>query len=314
MWRKNSKRSRWGSSRRRKLPASAIPKSIARVRKQRIVVFNTMQACEFTCSAWDPQDCKSRITFDLVTNSSLQTLFGDNCKVVDMRGGVWIDPWLYTPYDISANGVTGAFGDPAAWLQFFNLYSKTVLQGRAGLVRTQATASAPGAFLPDYYIDDSFDWGDGPWMKTWNHMWFMKENWTLDHMQQSAVMGICSDTSSAGGGSALNPLAGGTGNINTFVGPTSTVCTQVQASTTNGQPQRAYRQLANPRPWYISLNRRKPITLKENQALQLDCAFSSLVPGTDCFPTEADDCQVENTSIPCLMRLFPNVTMKIQYG
>lgn len=303
------KSSRYRSSwRKKKIPASRIPRSIARVRKQRVVAFNTMQACEHTCVE-DSGLCTTDIRISILRNVDLQQLFGDNCKVANIRGSVWIDPWFKPPYSITNQ----EYGEDSDWLVFADLMSRTILQGRAGLIKTFANSDDPTNPLPDYLIHDSFDWSEAPWIKQWNHMWFCKETYQIQHQLQSSttIIGLVSKPDT---GSVVNALAAGTGNINTQTGAITTACFGCTPGNDDGPLQAAYRTTPAIRPWRIPINIRKDITMKENQNLELAVSFSSLHPGSDCFPAEDDLCEVNGHAFPCIFRIVPNVMLTIQYG
>lgn len=305
----------------RKIRASAIPKSIARVRKQRIVVFNTMQACEHTC--FEPNEtCTSRVVLSLMRNGDLQTLFGDNVKIVSMQGSIYVDPLWVLPYQVTGVPVecgNGQYGVGPAWLAFMNIYSRSIWQWRAGMIKTYSTSVSPASPTPDYNVDNSFDWSEPGFMKRWEKLWFFREELGIDHMVQGALYGVCgtSNVSKPNTGALVNALAAGTGNINTETGAITTVetCTPFGQNTDLGPLQRSYRTVRQPAPFRMSVNTRRPIQLKENENLEIQCAFSTLFPGPDCFPGEVDDCMLDCMGgAACTIRLIPNITMTLQYG
>jgi len=303
----------WAKSR-RKIPAAAIPKSIARVRKQRIVVFNTMQACEHTCFAPDQVECSSRLTFALLRNEDLQTLFGDNVKIVSMQGSIYIDPVWVLPYEHLANCIAGTYGNPAAWIQFMNVYARTIWQFRAGMLKTYTSTVEVGP-RPDYNVADSFDWSEPGFMRRWEKLWFMREELGIDHAMQDAPFGVGCDVSKPNTGALVNALAAGTGNINTETGAITTVCTPWAFNTADGPATRAYRTLRQPAPFRMAVNSKRVITLKENENLEIQAAFTTLFPGSDCFPSEFDDCMLGcQGGLACTLRLIPNIVMTLQYG
>lgn len=307
---------RWNSSR-RKISASKIPKSIARVRKQRIVVFNTMQACEYTCLAPDPE-CTTPFRIALLRNVDLQNLFGDNVKIVRMQGSIHIDPLWQLPYAVDSNCVGGILADSASWLAWINSMSRSIWQLRAGMCKVvSSTTDVGGSPTPDYDVAQSFDWSEPAFMRRWEHMWFFKETLGLDAMMSGAHIGVCSNVTKPDTGSLVNALAAGTGNINTQTGAITTACQVVsQALADNsGPPQRAYRTLPPPRPFRMSVNSSRVISLKENEGLEIQASFGTLFPGADCFPGEEDSCFLDCSGIiPCIIRIIPNVTMTLQYG
>lgn len=295
-----------------KIPASAIPRSIARVRRQKVVAFNTMQACEHTC-VFDQGLCTSDMRISILRNAELQSLFGDNCKLASIRGSVWIDPWYKPPYSL----LNSEYGESSDWLPFIDLMSRTILQGRAGLIKTFANSDDPTNPLPDYRIQDSFDWSEAPWIRQWNHMWFPKESYTLQHQLDTTITGIQSVNNVQKGADVnVNALAAGTGPVNVNIGAITTTSAAVlhTLGTDAGAPQYASRHIPAMRPWRIPINIRKDITMKENQNLELAIAFSSLHPGNDCFDIEDDPCEVNGHAFPCIFRIVPNVMLTIQYG
>lgn len=313
MWKnKRSSSRRYGK---KKIPASAIPRSIARVRKQRIVTFNTMQACEYTCLPPEQVNCTEVFTLALLRNTDLQSLFGDNVKVVSMQGNVFFDPLWTLPYSVDSNCVSGILGDPASWLAFFNATSRTVWQLRAGLIKTLSATTSPASPVPDYDVSQSFDWSEPAFMRRWNHMWFMREELGLDVEMQGAVRGICANVSKPDTGALVNALAAGTGNINTQTGAITTDCQTFLVGGNNGSPQRGYRTLRHPTPYRMSVNSKRVISLQENENLEIQGAFSTLFPGADCFPTETDTCFLDCSGLlPCTIRIIPNILMTLQYG
>lgn len=304
------KKSWFRGARRSKIPASRIPRSIARVRRQKVVAFNTMQVCEHTCVLEDGENCTTSMTIALVRNTELQELFGDNCKVARISGAVHIDPWYPPPYTIAS----GEYGETSDWLTHMNLLSRTILQGRAGLVKTMSNSEDPTNPLPDYVIANSFDWSEAPWIRQWNHMWINKETYSVHHRLEGAPLGVCSDVFKPDSGSVVNALAAGTGNINTQTGAIGTTCIPIFETTDDGNADVGIRTLPPARPWRIPLNIRKDITLKENQNLEMKLSFSTLSAGTDCYPFEDDPCELTAHGFPCLFRVIPNVMLTIQYG
>lgn len=312
-----SRSRKWFRGGRRKIPAAAIPKSIARVRKQRIVVFNTMQACEHTCVPNEGPSCTTHFQLALLRNEDLQNLFGDNVKIVSMRGEVYIDPLWVLPYGVDSNCVGGILGDPASWLAFFNTYARSIWQFRAGMLKVfsgsfEGPTTDP---VPDYQVDNSFDWSEPSYMRRWEKLWFFKEGLELDHPMEGAFLYGYGNVTKPDTGALVNALAAGTGNINTQTGAITTAGTAVFRSTNTGHPQAGIRRISAPQPYRMSVNSRRVISLKENEGLEISCAFSTLFPGPDCFPTESDDCMLDCMGgLPCIIRIVPNILMTLQYG
>lgn len=298
---------RWGT--RRKISASAIPKSIARVRKQRVVVFNTMVACEYTCVAADPLSCFQEATLSIIRNVDLQALFGDNCKVASIRGSVVVDPFFTPPYSQNLS----IYGSAPAWLAWMDFMSRTILQGRAGLIKSYSNSDQPTNPLPDYHIDNSFDWSEAPWMRQWNHLWVMKEDITIHHRPNTAIQGICPNHTQAG--YLVPPWATGT-SPGYIVPPAVTSCSTIFENGQAGPIADVERHMKAVTPWRIPVNIRRDITLKENENLDLKVSFASLFPGTDCFEGgELDNCEIGNGNAAiCTFRIIPNIMVTIQYG
>lgn len=309
-------RKRTWKTRGRKIPAAAIPKSIARVRRQRIVVYNTMQECEHTCLEPDFPLCTTAFRIAILRNSELQSLFGDNVKIVKMQGSIYIDPLMQAPYGgLDSNCATGIFGDPDAWVPVMNLYAKTIWQFRAGLCKVySSTLDVGGSPTPDYDVSKSFDWSEPAFMRRWEKLWFFREELGMEHPMEGAFLYGYGDVSKPNTGALLNPLAGGTGNINTETGAITTAPVSVFRSSNAGFPQAGFRYLRQPAPYRLSLNSSRVINLKENEGLEIQAAFSTLFPGADCFPGEADACNLDCNALPCLIRIVPNLILTLQYG
>lgn len=309
------KKRRFGRSK-RKISASAIPKSIARVRRQRIVVFNTMQACEHTCLAPDPE-CTTTFNIAMLRNTDLQSLFGDNVKIVKIEGAIYIDPLMGVPYGLlDSNCVSGTLGDTASWLAVMNHYAKCIWQLRAGMCKVvSSTNDVGGSPTPDYNVSQSFDWSEPAFMRRWEKLWFFREELGLDHPVSGAFLYGYGDVTGGGGGALLNPLAGGTGNVNTFINPNTTAATAVFRGSTAGHPQAGQRFIRQPAPYRMSVRSSRVIALRENEGLEIQGAFSTLFPGSDCFPFEEDSCNLDCMgALPCIIRIVPNITMTLQYG
>lgn len=284
-FRKSSKK--WWPGKRTKIPAARIPRSIARVRKQRTVLFNTMQQCEFTCVEIAGESCVTNESIILIRNSQLQQDFGDNVKVVSLRGSVLFRPLPKVPFeadaaDCDAAAIPGVYGDYSAWVGFFNRMRNTVLQMRCGLTKTLTTSGTPLGFeVPEYFLDESFDWSEGNFLRKWEHFWITTERYSIDHLQQAAQLGNGST-----------------------------------ASSENGQIQHGFRHIDGWRPWRIPLNIRRTISLKENENLEMPFALAHLSAGADCNPlgpTE-DPCQQGCQFSACMLQVFPNIVATIQYG
>lgn len=268
-----------------------------------------MQACEWTCSEWG-SECKKLETLVLLRNQEVQTLFGDNVKIVSITGGVYVEIRFPRPYTLDI----GEYGEPATWLAMFDLLQSSVFHGRAGLVKTETTTNLPAQPQPEYNLSESFDWSEGRYIKRWEKLWIPQESFTIQHAMEGVPYGICSDVTKPNTGNIVNALAGGTGNINTETGAISTTCTPYAVSVDDGPVWHGFRHIAPPRPWYINLGSRRPITLKENENLELQMAFAAENPGSDCFPGEANPCDLDSSLLPCQLRFIPNVMLTLQYG
>lgn len=312
MWKNKGRRRTRG-----KIPASKIPRSIARIRKQRIVVFNTMQECEHTCLTPDVPLCTTTFNIALLRNTDLQGLFGDNVKIVKIQGSIYIDPLMGVPYGLlDSNCVAGTLGDTPSWLAVMNYHAKTIWQLRAGMCKVfSSTNDIANSPTPDYNVSQSFDWSEPAFMRRWEKLWFFREELGLDHPVEGAFLYGYGNVSKPDTGALVNALAAGTGNINTQTGAITTAPAAVFRSSNTGHPQSGYRYIRQPAPYRMSVNSSRVISMKENEGLEIQAAFSTLIPGADCFPGEEDACNLDcQGALPCIIRIVPNILMTLQYG
>lgn len=102
---------KWPRRRTSKIPATRIPKSIARVRTDWVGVYNVTStggdgtACKYLVAPFLPvtlagepgnPQCFSTFGLDVMTSQRLSDLYQDDCKIVKMVGDIWMRPVYQT--------------------------------------------------------------------------------------------------------------------------------------------------------------------------------------------------------------------------
>lgn len=284
----------------RKIPMRAIPRGIARTRKQWITVANTMSQCHYQCIEWTPGNCKTNVLLGFLENEDLQSLFGDNCSVAALRGSISFLPIWQVPYDrVSNSRDNGAF-----WNAYINNLDGTIIQARCGLKRSEVTPAFPDGLF--YDPADSFNFSDGQWLKLYNHQWSLESEKSAHYYPVSAVYGICPTVTSSN-----SILTDGSGTID-GVDTTCTIGIKT-APVTPTTPQLVTVTIPPVKPWILPINYRRKIRMKENEELNLHCAFERLFGDSTCFPGEANPCGIESGGLPCNIKMVWNLRALIEY-
>lgn len=300
-WNRNKPSNRkWGFSR-RKIPASRIPRSIARVRKQWVSIFNPLESCTTICSEF--LGCGTTTYLHLLDNDELQSIFGDTCKVAALDARVWFKPVIPYPIDLTVAGANNSLAE------FFN--DRTIFL-RAGLKKFQTSVADPDGITQG--MKESFDWAEGQWMRTWRRIWNPSVNFGIETIPSGATypFNMCSNTERAL--YIVPPTA--SGSQPTYNVPAiTTTCTQIANTSALAYVQQTTRQIRQPAWKSISLSRTRLIALKENEELTFVFSWGQLDPDASCYPGEDDPCRFgPYPDPPCSMNVIVEARALIQYG
>lgn len=280
----------------------ALPRSVARKRRNWITIYDDSSLCTRRCIP--VVGCQDEPGFvEIIPNTSLQSLFGDDVSVVRLVGDILWQPKIAEPNICSS----------ASYFAWVNQIARSWYNMRIGLMKTEVNVAS----LPDGPVFDplaAFDWSDGPWLKRWNHWWLPKLGGELVTIPENGLYGVCSSVTKASVNVPGWVLATGSGNWAGYTEPEITTdCLPVFAPSEIGcAPQYTAHKAWEPPVWRQQVNIRKKIRLRENDQLQMFWNFVELqngesCSGSDCFPQDG-------TLGVCQLYAALNFRALIEYG
>lgn len=292
---------------RRKIPAKALPRNVAKKRRQWISVYNNMGGCLYQCVKWPDGNCQNNFTVELLSNDSVQQLFGDNTAIVGMSGSILWQPYYPAPNECDD-------GSLAIWM---DSVIESMVHLRAGLFKTPTSAGLPDGM--ELVPSNSFDWAETRWLREWNHVWTpMPHHFTKATHPQNSFLGICPDV--LRDSYTVPPTS--SGSQPTYNVPElNTTCLNITAGGEdcfNG----VVTQHVRAHPWWRqSLRSKRRIVMKDSDELIMYVSASKLFPafladgGCRAAPEGPPDCFERDTLItPCTMHAYINLKLCIEYG
>lgn len=212
--------------------------------------------------------CRNLVTIQLMNNDFLQSQFNDKLVIKSLFGFIKFRHLL--SYPLGTDRCTAFTPTPD---QIAGRYAEVTWAGIHKSYRSQTGEDNIDGDQAN--LQYAYDYTETPWIwKRTNH-WQPTARVKQDTLLAGSVIGICSDTTSAGGGSLVNTLAAGSGNINTNVAATATNCNKVRSGTeeTPCDYVSTSVEVSLP-PWHtFPILVRKPIVLRGDVDLNLQLSW-----------------------------------------
>lgn len=292
-------RPRWTGKWRRRISSKALPKSVAKKRRQWVTIWNEMENCQYNCLAWDSESCNFGWQIALLDPPSLGELFEfEPVTVVRQVGSIMLRPWRARPNPC----------DPDSWGQYQN-WLRNHIHFRAGMVKQRTSTFEPSGTI--YDPSNSSDWSEAPWKRNWEHQWTPRvTNYGTQFQNSSTVIGVCSNTTRS---SYLTP-ATASGDQPSFTVPAiATSCTPVLLPEGCGALPF---QAASEFPFYrLSLNSRRRIFMSESDRLDIWASMSVITADGDTCNNGVGPCFNDlAAAYPCNITAYTNYKILVEYG
>lgn len=291
----------------RKISVKRLPRSVARKRSDWVWLYNdtgafdptTSQGCTIRCIEFGADFCETPSTrLPIMPEGAVAALYDDDITIAKMIGFVNLRPKWNQLTACDADGWTQQLAG-----QTYPIYFK------AGLYKQELTVGQAG--IPPFVnpnIGD--DWTDVSVLKRWQHIWQPRSRHSLTYRQQDDYIGVCSNTTQAT--YAVPPTVTGS-QVTYNVPAVSTSCTGV---TVNDEEESCIlshitSEVDQPAWYRMSLNRRTPIRLHENDSLDIFMNWSIPRPGASCDVECVPSQDGEN---PCAMQFSIQLAVKLEYG
>lgn len=288
---------KWGRRRSTKagiIPASRIPRSIARTRSEWVTIYNPMGECTTVHAPWPTgETCNIlRMEFSAITADQLTFDYGDDVKVVAAVGSFAMRPVYARPdrcnLDQLVSWRTGVLD--------------SVIYLRGGLYKQPTTQDDPAGLFPNLAEDD--DWSDTRLQKRFAKKWFPRPTSLINtNWPSNSFQGVHSGTARA----AYNVPATSSGSQPLYNVPAITSTCAECFTGSEDCYQGFVQEYCEDKPWKsVVVNMRKTIRLRENDKLSYVFAVSTLRNQGQCGLTTPYD--------PCGMQVIPELKLRIQYG
>lgn len=292
----------------RKIPFKALPRNVARKRKQWLTLYNDGGLCRFQCV---PVEACPDVPFhvELVSNQSLQQFFGDNVTVEALRGNLYFRPWTVRPN----------ICDKDDWREWIVAMERQMFHMRLGLIKSRITADdIDGPTLDPL---SGYDWSEQRWLKEWTHTWPSRgrDAWETTKPYLSWG-GVCSEVHQPSYNIPGWTMVTGSGTwAGVTVPETQTDCIDHVTEPEVGCYADQTARRAKEQPWWrMPVGMRKRINLRENDRLDIWGNMANVIPDWETGGSCADnpDCLVDapNAVLPCRLNMMANVKMLISYG
>lgn len=277
------------------IPASRIPRSIARVRSEWVTMYNAPGGCTSVYAPWTGADpCNPlRMAFTVIDPDQLTFDYGDDVKVAAMVGSFAFRPIYERPSKCSQ-----------AQLDVWRTGVRdSVVYMRGGLYKQATTEDSPTGLNPK--LDEDTDWSDVRLIKRYVKKWFPAPYRVgMVKYPENSFLGVQSGTNRA----QYTVPATSSGSQPLYNVPAITSsCSECFASSEDCYDG-FIQEFSQDHPWKVqSVNMRKIVRLRENDMLQ--CIFSFMhvkMPDPGCSITPGFQ--------PCGVIVIPEVKVKIQYG
>jgi len=266
--------------------------------------------CGIRCIEWG-QICNgwNEVRIPLVTKEMLLEFFQDNVTIAKMKGRIiWRPKW-----DTSLGPCIGSSGEGLGAINERLKSYHWPINLSAWLVK--GNSSNQGS-VTEWDPLDADDWTDHTGLlREWNHTWFPQEELEVQWNSPFTIVGVCSNTSAPAADAPENTLSNGSGTIN--IPAITTTCTPFLAGEACGINTVTFK--GRPPPWWtMSLNRSRPIDLKEDDDLAIYVNWNQPRPYTGT-PIEGEvcdeDCPPADTgNLPCGMEFAIDLKVLYQYG
>lgn len=302
-------KSRWNRRRsKRKIPASAIPRSIARVRTDWVTIYNPFdvtdsQGCGYFQAVWDPEQASCVRTFGLnvMDATELTDKYGDDVKIVQTVGSLWLRP-VFLSADLCDDGET------APYLKKLSSYW---IQARGGLFKQRLVNldRDPTSTGQTPHPLGTRDWSDAGFLKTFERVWVPPgehhEQTVWNDQQFTGPVGLVART-------AYITPATASGDQPAFSVPT------IQTTCGDCFPDEGECLLGGVKTHFhapswkrINMNSRRTIRMHEDDSLEWYVDWASISLAT----FGEDPCaQATPTAAPCAMHINMQLKIKLQYG
>lgn len=297
-----------GFRRKRKIPLKALSRAVAKKRYDWVTIYNDIGpfgsgegSCLSRCIEFGNSYCEEpSLKIPIMTAGALQTVYQDDITIRKMVGFInWVPSWT----SLAACDTEGV-------LDQLNGHQWPIYL-RAGLYKQDVPLAQAG--LPtDINPIASTDWSDESPLKSWQHIWQPTGRRAMHIFHPGYPIGVCGDVTrsqytvpayASGGGPAYNVPA------------IETDCDIYTLGQEECIPAVEVREFDKLRYWRMSLNRTRPIRLRENDDLSIFANWS--MPRPDVSPDTCDivGCtEYDDGQNPCKMRLTICLKVLIQYG
>lgn len=309
-WRKKFWR-RGSRTRNRKIPASKIPRSIARVRTDWVTVYNiTDQAtsggtnCSWLVAPWSPitltvdgtpeEQCFSSFSFDVVDASRLTDLYGDDVKVVRQVGGFWLRP-VFEAEDACSPDQLAIL--QAAWQDYF-------IRARGALWKFREVSN-PGSLAMAHPLFGR-DWSDAGFIRQFERNWhsIAPESISTTYGEGQLINSIGAVTRAQ----YTTPITTD-GNQTSFSVPEiRTDCFNCEVGTESCYDGPSHTRYVGPNWKHVNISSSRTIRLKEDDTLRWVIDWARFAPGQNLCGSGLD------RQFPCAMQIIPDLKVKLQYG
>jgi len=291
-----------------KIPARRIPKSIARVRTDWVTIYNVTDTfdsagCQYLVAPWVPANidgrgvqCFSTFVLGVISAQALSDLYGDDVKIVAMRGDFWLKPvWP-----------TADACDAEAMQQWEQNHANYFVRARGGLFKQRvvsSNANVDGAVVHPLYGQD---WSDAGLLQTFEKNWpapparVYSTTWN-----DGQTMGVCANVHQAG--VTVPPTSDGdqpTYNIPAL----STTCGTYGPSEGECFDGPTNVEYVAPGWKRASISRRRDVHLHEDDSIAWFIDWTNLWPSDDACGFAVSG------PAPCAMHIIPSLKVKLQYG
>jgi len=310
----------WSLRRGRKLPLKALSPKVARKRSDWRYLYTDRLTgtsenpdasfCGIRCIAFG-EFCNDHtpVRIPLVTKFMLENDFRDVVTVAKMRGSIqWKPHYLDDGTPCTVAGLQ-AINDRAQAYQW-PIHLRAWLK-KSDVTSVQEDTGVGGPAFVD--PTNAEDWSDHTGvLREWNHSWMPNGRLHMIWNAYTNIVGVCSNVTRD---SYLTPATSSGSQPAFNVPEIETTCTTVQPGEGCSISQVDY-DINAPRWWSMSLNRNKPIDLKEDDDLSIFVNWNSPRMADPAINPDCDeDCPPDGDAVPpCAMLFSIDLKMQFQYG
>jgi len=307
----NKWRGRKSPRSRGKISVKRLPSTVARKRSDWVWFYNDTgafdptinQGCAIRCIDFGTDYCEEpSIRIPILPEAAVAALYDDDITIAKMVGFINMKPRWHIPSPC----------DGDEWTQRMTGETWPIYM-KAGLYKQELTAQQAG--IPPFVNPNiGEDWTDVSALKRWQHIWQPRGRHSLTYRQPDDFIGVCSNVQKNSVTVPNWTMASGSGTWAGYTEPAiSTTCSGV---TVNDEVETCVLSHINiereEHAWYrMSLNRRTPIRLHENDSLDIFMNFAIPRPNADC---DVLCTPITDGVNPCAMQMSIQLAMKLEYG